>query len=143
MLISGSFYLNFSTGKPTQGMFLAVGFLFLAIVFGLRWFSLRQSESGSNSNWPPSINVCPDYLTLSKVDGKPVCLDTIGVSQQGMQVWSSPDQTDEKFLFNLSLDKIGSDRVVALCAQCKTKAVTWEGVWDGNVCLNVEPPRPI
>jgi hypothetical protein len=142
MLISGSFYLNFSTGKPTQGMILAVGFLLLAVVFGLRWFSLTKSKYSSTS-WPPSINVCPDYLTLSKVGGVPVCLDTIGVSQHGMQVWTSPDQTDSKYLFNLSLNKIGSDRVTALCKECKTKAVTWEGVWDGDVCLNAEPPRPV
>ena len=142
MLISGSFYLNFSTGKPTQGIILSIGFLLLSVVFGLRWFSLTTSKKSSDTSWPPTINICPDYLVLSKVGGVPVCLDTVGVSQNGMQVWTSPDQTDEKYLFNLSLDKIGSDRVTALCAQCKTKGVTWEGVWDGDVCLNAEPPRP-
>jgi len=144
MFITGSFYLNYSNGKSIQAVILSIAFLLISILFGLRWFSnLFSIQTTAITSWPPALNICPDYLVLSKVNGVPVCLDNVGVSQQGMQLWTSPDQTDEKYLFNLFLDKISSVRVSALCDQCKTKGVTWEGVWDGNVCLNVEPPRPV
>jgi hypothetical protein len=144
MFITGSFYLNYSNGKSIQAVILGIGFLLLSVVFGLRWFSnLFSAENTPITSWPPALNICPDYLVLSKVNGVPVCLDNIGVSQHGMEIWRSPDQTDEKYLFNLFLDKMGSARVSALCNECKTKGVTWEGVWDGNVCLNGEPPRPV
>ena len=144
MLISGSFYLNFSSGRRTQAVILAVGTLLVSVLFGLRWFSLNSPNAASAGVWPPVINSCPDYLTLTKVNGVFTCIDTIGVSQQpGMQKWTSPTQTDPKFLFNLELNKTGSERVTALCANCKTANVTWEGVWDGSVCLNIDPPRPV
>ena len=76
------------------------------------------------------------------MNGVFVCVDTVGVSQQGMQVWSSPDQTDPQYLFNLSLEKSSALRIAAICDECKAKKVTWDGVWDGDVCFNVEPPRP-
>ena len=144
MFITGSFYLNYSSGKSIMAVILAVGFLLISLLFGLRWFSnLFSAQNTPIKSWPPALNICPDYLVLTKVNGVPVCVDNVGVSQQGMSLWTSPDQTDERYLFNLSLDKMGSARVLALCDQCKTKGVTWEGVWDGNVCLNVEPPRPM
>jgi len=142
MLITGSVYLNFSNGKATQAIILGVGFLLLSIIFGLRWFSGVFSGTSTTGPWPPAINMCPDYLTLSTLDGKPVCIDTIGVSQQGMQKWKDSTQTDPQYIFDLALDQISSNRVKTLCNQCKTKKVTWEGVYDGDVCLNVDPPRP-
>lgn len=142
MLITGSVYLNFSNGKATQAIILGVGFLLLSIIFGLRWFSGVFSGTSPTGPWPPSVNVCPDYLTLTKLNGKHVCVDTVGTSQQGMQKWKDSTQTDPQYIFDLALDQISSNRVKTLCDQCKTKKVTWEGVYDGDVCLNVDPPRP-
>jgi hypothetical protein len=140
MLITGSFYLNFSNGRATQGIILAVGFLLLSVLFGFRWFT--GSTSNPTGSWPPSINVCPDYLTLTKVNGVATCVDPIGVSQQGMEVWTSPDQTDPKYLFDLAMSQTGAARTSSLCKECSAKMVTWEGVWDGSVCLNGIPPVP-
>jgi hypothetical protein len=146
MLISGSFYLNFSNGKSTQAMILGVGFLLVSVIFGLRWFSsVFKAPTNDSMVWPPKINTCPDYLTLTKVSGVYVCVDTVGVSQQQdvLAKWTDANQTDAKYLFNLSLDKVGSERVSALCNSCKAAKITWEGVFDGDVCLNMEPPRPV
>lgn len=142
MVITGSVYLNFSNGKATQAIILGIGFLFLSIIFGLRWFSGVFLGEPAAESWPPSINVCPDYLTLTKINGKQVCIDTIGVSQQGMQKWKHSTQTDPQYVFDLALDQFTTNRIKTLCDQCKTKKVTWEGVYDGDVCLNVDPPRP-
>lgn len=144
VIISGSFYFNFAAGRTITAGLLSVGFFIAAIVFGLRWFTPggELTTGQPTGPWPPSINMCPDFLSLITVNNEKVCVDPIGVSRGGMEKWTSSDQTDEKFLFHLSLDKVGKTRVNALCEQCKTKAVTWEGVWDGTVCLGREPPQP-
>jgi hypothetical protein len=60
-----------------------------------------------------------------------------------MKKWTDPNQTDEGYIFKLSLEKSGSQRIQAICDECKAKKVTWDGIWDGDVCLNVDPPRPV
>jgi hypothetical protein len=90
MLISGSFYLNFTTGRATQGIILGIGFLLISVLFGLRWFSgVFSPVKDLNAKWPPAINTCPDYLSLTKLGSMYVCVDTVGVSQQGMRKWKS------------------------------------------------------
>ena len=59
-----------------------------------------------------------------------------------MDKWTGPEQTDAKYIFDLSLALSGAERLQALCDQCKLKGVTWEGVWNGTVCLTNEPPKP-
>jgi len=145
MAILGAFYLNFTGKKQIQAVLLSVGFLIISILFGIRWFSStgQINSTAYGGAWPPSINTCPDYLSLIKVNGAYTCVDPIGVTQQGMQKWTDSTQTDPKYLFDLQLTLTGADRVKALCDHCKLKAVTWEGVWNGSVCLNREPPRPV
>jgi hypothetical protein len=77
------------------------------------------------------------------VDGNPVCIDTQGVAGTGgMSMWTDPTQTDSRFLFKLFTNLTGDARATALCGECATKKVTWEGVYDGTTCLNVNPPLP-
>lgn len=148
VLISGSFFYNYVAGKTAQAGILGIGLLVAAIVFGVRWFPGGRSvaAAASGAPWPPNINVCPDFLSLTKVGGKFYCVDPIGVSRRnlgGMERWSSPDQIDPKYLFNLYSDLgDGPDRLNKLYDECKAKAVTWEGVWDGSVGLGGSPPRP-
>jgi hypothetical protein len=40
-----------------------VGCLIVLVYFGLRWFGSRIEKP---ANWPPVINMCPDYLTYVK-----------------------------------------------------------------------------
>ena len=143
MFITGAFYFNYVAQRSIQAVLLGTGFLIFSIYFGLRWF--RNGEivtPTSGETWPPSINSCPDYLSLMKVNDQFVCVDPVGVSQGGMEKWTDPNQTDPKYLFNLQLNKSGAERVTALCNECRTKRVTWEGVWNGSVCLEREPPLP-
>jgi len=75
--------------------------------------------------------------------GEQVCVDTVGVAQSGgMSVWKEPTQTDEKYLFHLFTNQSGATRSASLCAQAKSKGVTWEGVWNGTSCTGVVPPLP-
>jgi hypothetical protein len=144
MLISGTFYFNYRAGRSIQAMILGGGLLLISVFFGLRWFSTTSIADLKKNlpSWPPSVNTCPDFLSLMKVDNTYVCVDPLGVSMGGMEKWTSPTQTDAKYLFNLSLGLNGANRSAALCEECKTKKVVWEGVWNGSVCSGTVPPLP-
>jgi hypothetical protein len=147
VLISGSFYVNFTAGRTMMAGILGFGLFIASIFFGVRWFPGGTLVSKTiQGPWPPSINVCPDFLSLTKVNGTPVCIDSVGVSRHGngvgMEKWSSSTQTDPKYLFNLHMDVQGNARLTKLYAECKLKGVTWEGVYDGTVGLGREPPLP-
>jgi hypothetical protein len=144
VVITGSFYINYAAGKITTAGILGLGTLGASILFGIRWFPGGALVSKTiQGPWPPSINVCPDFLSLTKVSGRPVCIDPVGVSRNknnnGMDQWTDTSQSDT---FNLYTDKQGNARLSALYGECKAKGVTWEGVWDGTVGLGREPPLP-
>jgi hypothetical protein len=143
VLVTGGAFSFFSSGQQiTAGIFF-VGMLTVVIYFGFRWFGASGLSASAKGPWPPVVNYCPDFLTLSTINGEKVCIDTIGVAQAGgIAVWSDPTQTDERYLFHLFLNNSGSERVSKLCAQAAAKKVSWEGVWDGSVCMGVEPPAP-
>ena len=144
MLVTGTFYFNYKAGRSIQAVILGGGLILISVFFGLRWFVTNSAAALQKiaPAWPPSINTCPDFLSLMKVDKTHVCVDPLGVSMGGMEKWTSPTQTDAKYLFNLSLGLSAADRSAALCEECKTKKVTWEGVWNGSVCSGVVPPLP-
>ena len=131
--------------RTLGGLLFLVGAILIFTFYGLRWFSgnvLRASKFNSTT-WPPVINLCPDFLSLypRMEGGKKVmyCVDLIGVSKGsgGIKKFIDPsNQTDNKYMFNLFQDKKGSDRLNALCQECKNKDVTWEGVYDGVSCQN-------
>jgi hypothetical protein len=143
MVISGSAYYFYSQSQEVAAGIMLFGLLITSIYFGLRWFPTPGSQITPTGSWPPVINYCPDFLTLYVINGEQVCLDTVGVSQAGgMSKWSDPTQQDEKYLFHLFLNTSGPDRIKKLCDQANAKRVNWEGVWDGAVCMNVDPPPP-
>jgi hypothetical protein len=140
---SGGSFFFYSNGKQISAGIFFVGALAISIYFGLRWFPASGSVILPPSTWKPVLNYCPDFLTLYVINGEQVCLDTVGVSQAGgMSRWTDPTQQDEKYLFHLFLNTSGADRIKKLCDQANTKRVNWEGVWDGAVCMNLDPPKP-
>ena len=141
VLISGVTLSFYSSGEQVTGIVYFLGAIIASIFFGFRWFS-PNAVSAISTTWPPSINYCPDLLTLVSLDDTQACIDTVGVSQHGGMSTSDGTQTSDKYVFDLFLDKTGQERVTLLCNQAKEKEVTWEGVWNGATCSNIEPPRP-
>jgi hypothetical protein len=144
ILISGGGFFLFNSGKVILGGIYLLATLTAAILFGFRWF-LPTGEFNKDqvTTWPPVLNSCPDFLTLYNLAGKPVCIDTQGTSMPGgMARWTDPNQTAEQFIFNLYTDMTGEARAKKLCEECGRKKVTWEGVFDGATCMNVNPPIP-
>jgi len=145
--ILGSVYFNFESGKYVSAGLLGAGFLTISILYGLYMFTPSGDVITTNISgpWPPTINVCPDLLSLITVNGTAVCVDPIGVSNQtgsGLKKWNNTGNTGTDYVFDLSLNLSGQNRINALCQQCGAKGLTWEGVYDGSACLNNQPPIP-
>jgi hypothetical protein len=150
VLILGTFFIYFTQGKPAPAALVSLGFLAASITFGVRWFPGGSFSLGGGvqpgAKWPPTLSVCPDYLTLIHVSGTPYCIDQLGVSRRngtttGMTKYVE-GATDTASLFNLSMNTSGEARIAALVSECQAKGVTWEGVYNGAVGLNTEPPKP-
>ena len=147
IVISGSMFFNSRPGAMSKAIVMSVLFLLVSVFFGLRWFTTSgTSNIGTNhlTTWPPpnSINMCPDYTTLSSSGGdNPVwtCTDTKGVSKKG------PNQT-VALNANPSSTNPGYYGVTDLCADSYAKGLTWEGICipNSNNPINVNriPPRP-
>ena len=138
---SASYYQ--SRQQEITGGLVVFGLILLSLYFASRWFSPAAKDVTSVTTWPPVMNYCPDFLSIHHVNGKQVCIDTVGVAQTGgISRWTDPTQQDPKYHFNLFLDKAGKERIKSLCEEAKLKKVTWEGVWDGTICIGKEPPMP-
>ena len=145
--ILGSVYFNFSAGKYVSAGLLGTGFLTISILYGLYMFTpsgdvITNTISGP---WPPTINVCPDLLSVITLNGNAVCIDPIGVSNQtanGLKKWNNSGNTGTDYVFDLHLAKTGQNRIAALCTQCLEKGLTWEGVCVDGTPLTNQPPIP-
>uniref|UniRef100_A0A6C0JW15 Uncharacterized protein n=1 Tax=viral metagenome TaxID=1070528 RepID=A0A6C0JW15_9ZZZZ len=147
--ILGSVFFNFRAGKYVSAGLLGAGFLTISILYGMFMFTPSGDINSSvkAGPWPPTINVCPDFLSLITLNGTAVCVDPIGVSMQnganGLKKWNNSGNTGTDYVFDLSLNLSGQNRMTALCDQCRSKGLTWEGVFDGSACLNNQPPIPV
>ena len=100
--------------------------------------------------WPPSINLCPDFLSLYSVAGTPYCVDTAGVSTiPSALAQFNPSNpitgvvtASENHLFNLFTKLSGTDRANAIKGECLRTGVTWEAVFDGINLYNNTIPTP-
>jgi hypothetical protein len=140
----GGTYSLVQSERTLAAFLFFVGSAIVLTFYGLRWFTgdaLKQTRYESK-NWPPFVNACPDFLSLSErtVPGtskkEKICVDLIGVSQAGISKLIDPTNvTNDNYIFKLHEDKKGAARMRALCQECKEKKVTWEGVYDGYQCV--------
>ena len=145
-------YILYSPETLIRAALFGIGGLLIFFFFSTRWFNNTDSVS---KLWPPTINSCPDYLTLvPRVNSTgggaavPGCVDMLGVSYTGnLKTVADSDITgtaaiSPNKLFNYtSADvkkamKVGNITTLnAICARCRDAGVTWEGVWDGDNCI--------
>lgn len=147
VIASGGAYALSSTGRTIAAIIFFVGIIAIEAYFGTRWFqgNKERTEQPEIKSWPPSINMCPDFLSLIKVGEVSYCVDTIGIAASGgLAKYSEGAVFEERpdYFFQLFTTETGEQRVKSLCTECQAKKVTWEGVWDGATCLGKEPPKP-
>jgi len=126
-----------------RGVIFAIGAILVLIYFGFRWFGNKTHVPKS---WPPIINMCPDYLTY--VSRLPGCVDMLGVtkSSAGIQV-TKPSEvnsvalTNTQKVFEFTSEDIKAATTTAdlqkICDRCQQAGITWEGVYDGDVCMGI------
>ena len=143
LAITGGGYFFFSSRQETVAAIFFLGATVAALFFGFRWFNSSGDINTTSGPWPPSVNYCPDFMTLANINYEQVCIDTVGVATAGGISISDGTQIADQYLFKLNLNNSGAERTSFLCKQAKEKKVTWEGVWDGTTCLSSqEPPKP-
>jgi hypothetical protein len=137
-VIAGGSYSFYSKSQSITAILFFVGSLASFVLFGLRWFSGKESLfSKTPVPWPPVINTCPDYLVFRRrmQGGKPQnsCSDLIGVSRNGnLKILNSPTGR-----FHFPLETASSDpvkRQQELCTRTMADGLTWEGITNGETC---------
>ncbi len=139
----------YSTGQ-VRGVIFAIGCLIVLVYFGLRWFGSRIDKP---KNWPPVINMCPDYLTYVKSIPhgsvqKPGCIDMLGVSKSASGIRktepsaiNSLNHSQTNKVFGYTSTDVSNAKTVeelqAICDRCRDAGITWEGVYDGDVCVGI------
>lgn len=138
----------FGSGRMISAGIFLIGSILIFVLFGLRWFVYDKPKWASNT-WPPQINTCPDFLTYMSLNGKNVCVDTIGISTNptALKKWAfganppSNPPVSADYYFDLTTTKTKPQEVLAeYCQQCLDKGLTWEGICDGESCYKFNPP---
>jgi hypothetical protein len=139
----GGPYLLVQTDRTLAAFLFFVGAVLVLTFYGLRWFEgdSLKAPARKASQWPPVLNACPDFLTLTTTgtgtNARRVCVDLVGVSTGGLMKTNNLTQVNESnnnYIFNLHENLRGQARINRLCQECKEKGVTWEGVFDGVSC---------
>jgi hypothetical protein len=149
----------YSTGQ-IRGVMFGIGSAIVLIYFGLRWFS--SPDDSTAGEWPPVINMCPDYLTFIptiKVDSgstrtESACADLLGVATSKSSNTANTLQkiklADVGALYKSNTNRIfkwsssditsaiaanNNEQILTICNACKEAGITWEGVFDGDTCV--------
>ena len=133
----------------TRSTIFAIGSTLTLIFFGYRWFYGSNKKS---NRWPPTVNMCPDYLTYvptieqSNSTSGGGCVDLLGVSSKGTFTTTTQSaitsglnaNTNSSIIFPYtSADIVAATKasdVQMICNACQTSGLTWEGVYDGDTC---------
>ncbi len=122
--------------------FVVVGGILIFIFYGLRWFFYSEPKWQTKA-WPPQINTCPDFLTVMNINGKMVCVDTLGVSTNtgsgGLKRWTygntPPPNVDASEYFDPSTTQKDEKKIHAeWCKKAMDAGLTWEGICNGDGC---------
>jgi hypothetical protein len=130
--------------NETRGVVFAICAFFVLMYYGGRWFGV--SKLSTSKNWPPVINMCPDYLTyVKRISG---CVDMTGITSKSAGLIktlpsevATVQRTNSQKVFEFTSEDVRDaknvDTLTKICDRCQTAGVTWEGVWDGDVCVGI------
>jgi hypothetical protein len=155
IIIPGTFFALSLFNKFLAAGIATIGMLVIFIFFGIQFFTSdgKYVEQTKPTKWPPTINYCPDYLSLLKLSsGAYVCVDTIGVVHNGsgtrLQKFdpnsnvtgnNTPNASQQ---FNLFLsDSNDTTRREKIIEECKKHDLTFEGIYDGTKSYENVIPR--
>ena len=152
IIIPGIFFFLTIQRRFVSAVIASAGLTVLFVLFGIQYFTTSGEyvSSPKTMTWPPSINMCPDFLSIYTVGGAPYCVDTAGVSTRPSElVKFNPSNpvvgtvtAANNNLFNLFTNLNDKARAEAIKGECLAKGVTWEGVFDGMNLYDNKIPKP-
>ena len=144
VVVAGGSYSLYSSETLGKTIIYAVGASLVMVFFGMRWFGNIPTKSNI---WPPTINMCPDYLTYNGTG----CVDYLGVSSINGGFTKSTNTTPKYFTstdpqsstaikatsatVNEAISAGNTVRLQAICNACSNGGLTWEGIYDGDSCV--------
>lgn len=153
IVIPGTFFILSQFKRNLAGGIASIGILVLFVLFGIQFFTSdgKYIQQTTATTWPPSINYCPDYLSLLKLaDRSFVCVDTVGVATGNTPLhYFNPNNAasgnatprdSEKFDLRLNIAD-DNERREAIIRDCTAKGLTFEGIYDGFKSYNNKIPR--
>lgn len=154
IIIPGTYFLLSNQRKFIAAIIACIGLLVLFVLFGIQLYTVQgeyATTPASTMTWPPSINMCPDFLSLYKVNGSYQCVDTAGVSKKpdvlqkfvpvnAAGVTQTPTEVNLFDIYSTEADD--NERRKNIKKECIDKGVTWEGVYDGINGYNNKIPKP-
>ena len=165
-IVTAATTVNFlyKRGQQTGAMILLVLLILIYVFYGLRWFGNQNKEEPGSIQWPPIVNMCPDFMvSWTSPDNKLYCYDSGNIysladGSHGLQTVSLDGVNKSVYLIknpsanpgakNLSADTDGTRWPLAYKLQHATASVTggsslrWEGVWDGSKVKVENLPTP-
>lgn len=153
ILVPGSFFLFSYFKKFIAAIIVSIALIVYFVLFGLQTFNLEGkfvTNEETVMKFPPTISMCPDMFTLYQHDNSsnPVCVETVGLGTGITTFNPNNSVTDgstptDAMKFNLSLGTTSDkERRDLLVEQCRTKGVTWEGIYDSVQSYDNIIPRP-
>jgi hypothetical protein len=153
IIIPGTYFVLTNQRKFVAAIIASIGLIILFVLFGIQLYTVKgdYATSPASMTWPPSINMCPDFLSLYKVGGTYYCVDTAGVSKipnalakfdltTAAGITTTPQDVH---LFNIYPSETNADtRRNNIKNECIRTGVTWEGVYDGINGYNNTIPKP-
>jgi len=152
IIIPGTYFVLSNQRKFVAAIIACIGLIVLFVLFGIQLYTVQgdYATSPAKMTWPPSINMCPDFLSLYKVGGTYYCVDTAGVSKISAAL-AKFDPTNaagitttpqDVHLFNIFPLDSDADRKLKIKNECIRTGVTWEGVYDGINGYDNTIPKP-
>lgn len=127
-----------NSGRQLSAFIVLVFLLLTFILFYFRWFKGTNAKTKFTGQWPPVINMCPDYLVYYKRGGEESCIDLVGVSQnQGLVAWTANDSTENppsaanKYFRNVYKPGMTDVQMTQLGNAALALNLTWEGITNG------------
>lgn len=143
VIVGGTFKI-YGMNESVGALVFCIGSSAIFLLFGLRWFGASNSIfSKTPVRWPPTINSCPDYLTLYKRklgNGtvQDTCVDLVGVSRNGnLKLFpkeGDPPASDDYYFSLKTANSDAASRNSELCQRALSFGLTWEGITNGESC---------
>ena len=165
-IVTASSSVNFllQRGQQTAAMILLVLLILIYIFYGLRWFGKKSGDTPGSIQWPPIVNMCPDFMvSWTGPDNKIYCYDssniyslsagsngltTVSINGVNKPVYLIKDPSQNTGAKDITSDTSGSRWPLANKLKTDTVSVTsgsslrWEGVWDGSSLKTKNIPIP-